>query len=67
VATVGCFVDMGKKTADMVDKVSRDKAGGSDVQYMKDIPGSLALYATSLGKNGCYVVAGAAPAAAPIF
>jgi putative ABC transport system substrate-binding protein len=46
VATVGFdFVDMGKKTADMVDKVfTGTKPGDQDVQYMKDIPGSLALY-----------------------
>ena len=46
VATVGFdFVDMGKKTADMVDKVFKGtKPGDQDVQYMKDIPGSLALY-----------------------
>jgi putative ABC transport system substrate-binding protein len=46
VATVGFdFVDMGKKTADMVDKVLKGaKPGDLDVQYMKDIPGSLALY-----------------------
>jgi putative tryptophan/tyrosine transport system substrate-binding protein len=46
VATVGFdFVDMGKKTADMVDKVLKGTSPGDlDVQYMKDIPGSLALY-----------------------
>ena len=45
-ATVGFdFVDMGKKTADMVDKVLKGTSPGDlDVQYMKDIPGSLALY-----------------------
>jgi putative ABC transport system substrate-binding protein len=46
VATVGFdFVDMGKKTADMVDKVLKGTSPGDlDVQYMKDLPGSLALY-----------------------
>lgn len=46
VATVGFdFVDMGKRTADMVDKVFKGtKPGDMDVQYMKDLPNSLALY-----------------------
>ena len=46
VATVGFdFKDMGKRTADMVDKVLKGtKPGDMDIQYMKDLPGSLALY-----------------------
>jgi len=46
VATVGFdFKDMGKRTADMVDKVLKGtKPGDMDVQYMKDLPDSLALY-----------------------
>jgi len=46
VATVGFdFVDMGKRTADMVDKVFKGTSPGDmDVQYMKDLPNSLALY-----------------------
>ncbi len=46
VATVGFdFKDMGKRTADMVDKVLKGtKPGDMDVQYMKDLPNSLALY-----------------------
>jgi putative tryptophan/tyrosine transport system substrate-binding protein len=46
IATVGFdFLDMGKRTADMVDKVLKGtKPGDMDVQYMKDLPNSLALY-----------------------
>jgi putative ABC transport system substrate-binding protein len=46
VATVGFdFKDMGMRTADMVDKVLKGtKPGDMDVQYMKDLPNSLALY-----------------------
>ena len=46
VATVGFdFGDMGKRTADMVDKVLKGtKPGDMDVQFMKDLPNSLALY-----------------------
>ena len=46
VATVGFdFKDMGKRTADMVDKVLKGtKPGDMDVQYMKDLPNALALY-----------------------
>jgi putative ABC transport system substrate-binding protein len=46
VATVGFdFKDMGKRTAAMVDKVLKGtKPGDMDVQYMKDLPNSLALY-----------------------
>jgi putative tryptophan/tyrosine transport system substrate-binding protein len=46
VATVGFdFKDMGKRTADMVDKVLKGtKPGDMDVEYMKDLPNSLALY-----------------------
>jgi putative ABC transport system substrate-binding protein len=46
VATVGFdFGDMGKRTADMVDRVLKGtKPGDMDVQFMKDLPNSLALY-----------------------
>jgi putative ABC transport system substrate-binding protein len=46
VATVGFdFGDMGRKTADMVDKVLKGtRPGDMDVQFMKDLPNSLAVY-----------------------
>ena len=66
VATVGFdFVDMGKRTADMVDKVLKGtKPGDMDVQYMKDLPNSLALYVNKdFGReNGRQAAAGSAQA-----
>ena len=46
IATVGFdFKDMGRRTADMVEKVLKGtKPGDMDVEYMKDLPNSLALY-----------------------
>jgi putative tryptophan/tyrosine transport system substrate-binding protein len=46
VATVGFdFGDMGKRTADMVERVLKGtKPGDMHVQFMKDLPNSLALY-----------------------
>ncbi len=46
VATVGFdFVEMGKRTADMVDEVLKGrKPGDMDVVFMKDLPNSLGLY-----------------------
>lgn len=45
-ATVGFdFVEMGKRTADMVDEVLKGrKPGDMDVVFMKDLPNSLGLY-----------------------
>jgi putative ABC transport system substrate-binding protein len=46
IATVGFdFVQMGLRTADVVDKVLKGtKPGDIDVQFMKDLPDSLGLY-----------------------
>lgn len=71
VATVGFdFVDMGRKTADMVVKVFKGTPpGAQDVQYMKDIPGSLALYVNkeSAEKMGVKLSPGLLKRAAQVF
>lgn len=71
IATVGFdFGDMGHKTADMIVKVFKgEKPGDMDVQFMKDIPGSLALYVNkeSAAKMGVTLSSDLLKRAAKVF